>query len=72
MEALSPMGFRCVRAKLLSMREQAELFRDAEVVAGPHGAGDEDSDFELDVPRLRTLLERELAGMAPASEVSVP
>jgi hypothetical protein len=35
-------------------------------------APDEYTDFDADVPRLRTLLEQELARMAPASEVPAP
>jgi hypothetical protein len=109
MEALAPMGFVSVRPEFLSMREQVELFKNAAIVVGPHGAGlgatlfsgripvvvlypnevpntffftqacglgqkhlfvlhgarDEDDDFEADVPRLKTLLEREL-GMRPS------
>ena len=116
MDALAPLGFRSVRPDLLPMREQVELFRTADIVVGPHGAGlgailfsgripvvvlypnevpttffftlarglgqkhlfllhgapGEEDDFDADVPRLRTLLEQELARMAPASEVPAP
>lgn len=36
---LAPLGFDVVRAELLSFGEQVALFRDAEVVVAPHGAG---------------------------------
>jgi capsular polysaccharide biosynthesis protein len=36
---LQDLGFEIVECETLSFREQIELFQDAEVVAGPHGAG---------------------------------
>lgn len=36
---LSAAGFECVAAEQMSLREQAQFFRNAKVVIAPHGAG---------------------------------
>jgi capsular polysaccharide biosynthesis protein len=39
LEVLQPLGFRSVRLEEMSVIEQANLFRSAEAVVAPHGAG---------------------------------
>lgn len=43
--ALQPFGFQSVRLECLSVRQQIELFQQADIVVGPHGAGLTNSAF---------------------------